>query len=493
MTTPTRIVPGAALAAVFAACTPDTPPAPAVSELALPAAAGSAHPHLEAAAGGVWMSWTEPAPGGHRVQVAFFDAGVAGEGVTGAGATGGARGSAGASGVGIVGGAVDPRGAGGPDDVAALRGRWTAPATVAESDRFFVNWADFPSVRAFGGRLFVHWLERGGGATYDYGVRIAWSDDNGATWSPPFTPHGDGTPTEHGFVSFFEDRGEVWAAWLDGRAMIEPWGPMSLRARRVAAGRRAPNDGAAGSPRVGWGEVGPGPETLVDEMTCECCQTDAAVVDGVPVVVYRDRAEGEIRDIHVSRRVDGRWLPGHPVHTDGWVFGGCPVNGPRIAAQSALGNDGAPATRTAATRDALAAVAWFTAPDGESRVHVAFSRDGARTFAAPVRVDEGRPIGRVDIALLDDGSAFVTWLEDAPARPGPATRTGAAILARRVSPDGAPGPVLTLAPASSARAAGFPRIARIGRERVMVAWTDPAAAGRIRAVVVAPGSATPSP
>ncbi len=457
MTTAARMALGAIFAAAATACTPDTPPAPAVGEIALPAAAGSAHPHLEAAAGGVWMSWTEPAPGGHRVKVAFLEGTEAASGEASAGGEigGGGEGEAGE---------------------AAWGGRWTAPATVAESDGFFVNWADFPSVRVFGGRLFAHWLERGGEATYDYGVRIAWSDDQGATWSPPFTPHEDGTPTEHGFVSFFEERGVVWAAWLDGRAMTEPWGPMSLRARAVAAGRRAvdaalPDDEAAGLPREGSG-----PETVVDEMTCECCQTDAAVVEGVPVVVYRDRAEGEIRDIYASRRVDGRWLPGHPVHADGWVFGGCPVNGPAVAA-----------------RDADLAVAWFTAPDAEPRVHLAFSRDGARTFASPLRVDEGRPIGRVDLVLLEDGSAFVTWLEDAPGRPGSATRAGAAIMGRRVFPDGAPGPALALAPSSSARASGFPRIAPLGEDRIVVAWTDPAGAGRIRARVVALPPVAPAP
>ena len=36
--------------------------------------------------------------------------------------------------------------------------RWTAPATIAAGDSFFVNWADFPSVRPLGGkRLAAHW------------------------------------------------------------------------------------------------------------------------------------------------------------------------------------------------------------------------------------------------------------------------------------------------------------------------------------------------
>ena len=348
------------------------------------------------------MSWTEPAPGGHRVAVSYFD------------------------------------------------GAWSPPGTIVEGDAFFVNWADFPSVRVFGDRLYAHWLWRGGQGTYDYGVRLAWSDDRGATWSEPWTPHEDGTPTEHGFVSFFGGGDGVWAAWLDGRAMVEDGGTMSLRARRLP-GPGSPGSGAAGG-------APPGPETVVDGMTCECCQTDAAVVDGVPVVVYRDRAEGEIRDIHVSRLEESGWAAGGAVHDDGWVFGGCPVNGPAMAA-----------------RGADVAVAWFTAPDNRSQVKVAFSGDGAVTFGPPVRLDGGRPIGRVDVVMLDDGSALVTWLE--------AGDGGTAIVSRRVARDGAPGETVTLAATDAARASGFPRMARLGADRVMLAWTDPAGEGRIRAAI----------
>lgn len=395
MTTATKV--SVALATslpVLWGCAGDAPEPASPTEIATPAAPGSGQPYLETAGDGVWMSWTEPTPAGHRVAVSYFD------------------------------------------------GAWSPPNTIAAGDAFFVNWADFPSIRVFGDRLYAHWLWRGGQGTYDYGVRLAWSDDRGATWSEPWTPHEDGTPTEHGFVSFFGGEDGVWAAWLDGRAMVEEGGTMSLRARML--------------PTSGSSDTGPpGQETVVDGMTCECCQTDAAVVDGVPVVVYRDRAEGEIRDIHVSRLEESGWVPGGAVHDDGWVFGGCPVNGPAMAA-----------------RGADVAVAWFAAPDNQSQVKVAFSRDGATTFGPPIRLDAGRPIGRVDVLLLDDGSALVTWLE--------AGNGGTAIVSRRVASDGSLGETVTLAAADAARASGFPRVARLGPDRLMLAWTDPEAEGRVR-------------
>lgn len=383
------------------------------TEIASPAAPGSGQPFLAPAAGGVWMSWTEPSSAGHRVALSRFD----GDG-------------------------------------------WSPPATVAEGDAFFVNWADFPSVQPFrDGLLVAHWLQRGGQSTYDYGVRISWSADGGATWSRPWTPHEDGTPTEHGFVSLFERGGAVWAAWLDGRAMTAPGGPMSVRARSLPLEAAAANGaGARDGVRQGAGPA-PGPEMLVDGRACECCQTDAVVAAGVPVLAYRDRVDGEIRDIAVSRLLDTGWTPGEPVHEDGWVIGGCPVNGPALAA-----------------RDAGIAVAWFTAPENRPRVNVAFSADGAVAFGAPVRVDAGQPAGRVDVVMLDDGSALVTWLERGAG--------GARILSRRVEPGGRMGDPVPLADTDAGRASGFPRIARLGPDRLMLAWTDPAGDGRVRVAVL---------
>ena len=398
-----------------------SPGAGAAREAPPPAAPGSGQPFLASDAdGGVWMSWTEPASGGaHRVAAAYFD---------------------------------------------GAAGQWGAPVAIAQGSDFFVNWADFPSIHAFDELLVAHWLQRGGGGgTYDYGVRLAWSQDGGATWSAPWTPHGDDTPTEHGFVSVFEapggtdalggpraagqgaagagqgaaGAGRVWAAWLDGRAMVEPGGPMSLRARALPIG-----DGRVPAPGAG-----PGPEELLDDRACECCQTDAVVVGGVPVVVFRDRGEGELRNIHVVRRLPRGWTESVPVHDDGWVVGGCPVNGPAMA-----------------ERDGRVVVAWFTAPKGEARVNAAFSLDGGAAFGPAFRIDEGLPVGRVDVAALDDGSALVTWLERGQ-------DGGAVVASRRVAPDGALGAARTLAASSEERASGFPRIARLGTDRLMLAWT----------------------
>ena len=231
--------------------------------------------------------------------------------------------------------------------------------------------------------------------------------------------------------------------------MVAPGGPMSLRARAL------PVPGEAGPD-----ETRPGPEETLDDRICECCQTDAVVAAGVPVVAFRDRGEGELRNVHVVRRLPDGWTESVPVHDDGWIVGGCPVNGPAMA-----------------ERNGRVAVAWFTAPDGEARVNVAFSRDGGVAFGPAFRIDAGRAAGRVDVVALDDGSALATWLEREEAG-------GAVVLSRRVTPDGAMGPPRALVASTDDRASGFPRIARLGTDRLVMAWT--AVAGdqsRVRAAV----------
>jgi len=324
---------------------------------------------------------------------------------------------------------------------------WTGRRMVARGDDFFVNWADFPSVVAgTDGSLWAHWLQREQAKGLAYGVRVARSDDGGASWSRPWTPHEDGTPTEHGFVSLFPVGEEMGLAWLDGRAYAEkpdgtpPTREMSVRFRTV---------GASGPTR---------PETAVDTRTCDCCQTDVALASDGPVLVYRDRSRDEVRDIHVTRWDGLSWSPPKPVHQDGWVIAGCPVNGPAVAA------DG----------DRVV-VAWFTAPGDAPEVRIAFSRDAAGTFSTPTRVDDGNPAGRVDIVLRDDGSALVSWLE----------RTGgeaAEVRIRRITDDGTTSPAATVTASTAARAGGFPRMVALpwAPDTVLVAWTDVAAEGGAR-------------
>ena len=333
--------------------------------------------------------------------------------------------------------------------------RWSEPRLVAEGAEWFVNWADFPSIVALrDGSLAAHWLVRSAAATYAYDVRIARSTDGGRSWSAPIVPHRDGTPTEHGFVSLFPaGDARLGAVWLDGRETLpgeagaQAGAAMTLRYATVA------------------GDGGIGDETVLDARVCDCCQTSAAVTSEGPLVVYRDRSSAELRDIARLRLRDGAWTKPQALGADGWEIRGCPVNGPAVAADGRR-----------------VAVAWFTAANDAPRVRVAFSTDAGASFGLPIAVDDGRPLGRVDTVLLEDGSAIVSWVESSP--------EGSSLRLRRIGPDGERGAAVVVVAAGEPLANGFPQMARAGGELVL-AWT----AGRVRtAVLPVPGTRRlPSP
>jgi hypothetical protein len=316
-------------------------------------------------------------------------------------------------------------------------GHWTSPVTVAEGKDLVANWADFPgSVAGPGGEILAHWSVKQGET---YAAHLARSADGGATWTTAGLLQSDPTAGEHGFVSYAVDGGGFRAFWLEG----SEGGIMRLLSTRIAAGA---------SP-------GPGPVEVLDERVCDCCQTGAVATPAGPVVVYRDRSEREIRDISALRRTASGWAPPVGVHADGWELSGCPVNGPAVAA---AGN--------------RLAVAWFTGAPPGPRVEVAFSADGGASFGAPVVVDGGRPVGRVDVRFDSSGSAVVSWV--APAAEGDRS----AIWLRRVQPAGRAGAPLEVPGTRTVRASGFPRLGLAG-DRLLLVWADDGTPSRLRAAL----------
>lgn len=375
--------------------------APRIEPIATPAASGSAQPQLSVSSRGVLLSWIER---GDKAVLKFSERTASG---------------------------------------------WSEPRTAASGDNWFVNWADVPSVvRLADGTLAAHWLQMSGEDTYSYDVRLAHSKDDGRSWSPSFTPHHDGTKSEHGFASLFQMPGAgLGLVWLDGRAM-KPGSDHDAHDAPAGHGPQMAQAKGAMSVRFGtfsneWKQTA---EMPVDLRVCECCPTTAAVTSDGPIVAFRNRTEDEIRDIHVSRFENGTWTVSKAVHDDGWQIPACPVNGPMLSA-----------------RQRNVAIAWFTVKDDVGRAFVAFSTDAGRTFAAPIRADDAASLGRVDVELLADGSAVVTWIEFAEQR--------AQIRARRVLPSGAKSAAMTVASIAGSRASGYPRVALHGDELVF-AWTE---------------------
>ena len=323
---------------------------------------------------------------------------------------------------------------------------WTDARTVASGRDWFVNWADVPSVmRLPNGTLVGHWLQKSGPDTYAYDVRLSYSKDDGKTWSPSFIPHHDGTKTEHGFASLFPLGDGLGAIWLDGRNM------------KSAGGHDDHGGGGVMTVHFGrfdknWKQV---EESVVDARVCECCPTAATVTSEGVIAAFRDRSEGEIRDIYTSRLVNGKWSAPAAVHADGWKIAACPVNGPAL---SASGRN--------------VAASWFTVKGEQGQAYLAFSSDAGRTYGAPIRVDDGGSLGRVDVVVVPDGSAAVaTWIEFADQR--------SQFRARRIDRTGARSAPVTIAGLAGGRSSGYPRMALNGRELVF-AWTESSAGGAMQ-------------
>ena len=318
---------------------------------------------------------------------------------------------------------------------------WGPAQTVSKGDSWFINWADFPSVVPITDELWAaHWLQRRDGGRYAYDVAVSVSNDSGNTWSESAAPHLDGTATEHGFVTLYPNDAEIGALWLDGRNMAEDHAEMESSGEHEVSGMTLRS--ATITPTLEIKHM-----QLVDDLTCDCCQTDVAIGPEGPVAVYRNRDSDETRDIYVARSIAGQWTEGEKISNDGWVIAGCPVNGPAIAV------DG----------DALA-VAWFTAAGDRPTVKMAFSSNAGVEFSSPIIIDDDKPTGRVDIALLDDDRAIVSWLrkndQDQPE-----------ISARIVSARTGAAHTITVAQNSVSRSSGVPQMIS-NSEYLIFSWVD---------------------
>src|SRR5450631_274715 len=108
-----------------------------------------------------------------------------------------------------------------------------------------------------GGVLAAHWMTAIP-KSEGYRINVAFSHDDGKTWSKPVVPHRDHTLNEHGFVSMTPTpEGGIGAIWLDRRKLKGP-------------------DDEGGDVAMMYTSVGQdgklGPETIIDGRVCECCQ-----------------------------------------------------------------------------------------------------------------------------------------------------------------------------------------------------------------------------
>tara|TARA_R110002126_G_scaffold24432_1_gene84999 strand:- start:1142 stop:2359 length:1218 start_codon:yes stop_codon:yes gene_type:complete len=320
--------------------------------------------------------------------------------------------------------------------------KWNEPVLIGASDSWFVNWADFPSIIGKDGKaVAAHWLKKSEGGPYAYDVEIVTAKNN---WTDPVSPHNDNTATEHGFVSMVPVSDSTFLSiWLDGRN---------------TAGHGNPDEGESSSKlstamTLRSALLDTDLNVLktfeIDNSVCDCCGTAVVRTESGFITAYRNRTEGEIRDIYVSRYVDGNWSEPITVNNDGWEIAACPVNGPAIT------SDGK-----------TVAVAWYTGANGIQNVKLALSNDEGNSFQEALEIDHGNPLGRVDVEILTNGNILVSWLER-----NMEDRSKANFMAQLISPKGNVINEYTISEMSSGRRSGFPQLSSYNN-KIIAAWTD---------------------
>lgn len=315
---------------------------------------------------------------------------------------------------------------------------WSVATALQSSNSWFVNWADYPSIIAQNGKaMATHWLHKKPGSSYSYDVNISTAAKN---WKAVLTPHSDNTPTEHGFVSMTPLSDSTFmAVWLDGRNTenqshgtdSDLSSAMTLRSAIIS------------------NELEILSEFEMDASVCDCCATASVLTDDGLVTAYRNRTEGEIRDIYITKFKNEEWSTPEPVHNDNWEIAACPVNGPSIEAHGET-----------------VAVAWFTAANDSPKVNLSFSTDYADSFGEVFQIDDIHALGRVDLVVLDDKTAVVTWVERSPDNAAKAF-----FKLKRINQKGNVLQSQIIAEVASSRSSGFPQLTKKGNELV-AAWTQ---------------------
>jgi hypothetical protein len=159
--------------------------------------------------------------------------------------------------------------------------------------------------------------------------------------------------------------------------------------------------------------------------------------DGSELSVFFPAKDDRILDLHTQRhRADIASAP-RALSSESWSKTQHPPEPPVLSA-----------------RDARVVTVWLNLAEKSPRLFAALSPTAGEPFFLPLRIDDGQPLGRASLALLRDGSAYVSWLE----AHGP-EKSSAALWLRRLSPDGDLSVPVLIATAPSVTAFGHPQLA----------------------------------
>jgi len=216
-------------------------------------------------------------------------------------------------------------------------------------------------------------------------VLAATSSDGGATFSAPRAVSDD--PASQRFPAIVQaGDGALFVAWVDKR-------------RVAAAARRGHRQPGASIAYARSDDMGGtfSASRIAYPQSCECCRIGLAVdASRQPVLLFRAIFGRNVRD-HGVVAFGARGSPGplHRVADDHWAIDACPHHGPALAIAA----------------DGSYHAVWFTQGSARSGVFYACSRDGGRTFSAPMHL--GSPARRISrpYVLAEGTRVWLAWKE----------------------------------------------------------------------------------
>jgi hypothetical protein len=247
------------------------------------------------------------------------------------------------------------------------------------------------------------------------------------------------SPSQSFFTMNVSPKGEIYAAWLDGRDR----------------GKGAPGTSAVYIARSSNKGVSFEKPVRVALNVCPCCRPNIAFSeDGTMHVAWRGVVAGNVRDIFAAYSTDGgaTWSEGVRVAEDNWVLNGCPHSG---AAMGTLGK--------------RLFIAWHAVREKQAGLSVAYSDDRGKTFSRRIVLSEG---------ILDANHPFIQTIGDRlgivfQGRPAGKAQGWAPVEVyyREVDAAGRLSPLQVIGHASGS--AAYPVFAFEEPDRLFAAWTEP--------------------
>jgi hypothetical protein len=184
----------------------------------------------------------------------------------------------------------------------------------------------------------------------------------------------------------FDDKGGLFAAWLDKRNRVPA----------QQAGKKYEGAGLFFASSKDGGATYSDARMAIDN-TCECCRLGLAFdPQNHAVVVFRNIFEGGVRDHAVITFGDAA-TPGEPrrVAVDDWQIAACPHHGPSLAI----------------SQSGTYHVTWFTNGKARKGLFYAHSRDGGKTFSAPLAIGDAKRSPSRPFVLAGPHGLAMVWKE----------------------------------------------------------------------------------